>query len=93
MTKGKKILRSLTREGALQDQPLPGLPIVELAGNRRVLIENHRGVREYSRERIGVKVKTGLVVVCGQGLELSRMTRQQLVIQGIIEAVRLEGRG
>ena len=93
MTKGKDILRRLTREGALQDQPLPGLPIVELAGNRRVLIENHRGVREYSQERIGVKVKTGLVVVCGQGLELSRMTKQLLVIQGTIEGVRLEGRG
>lgn len=93
MTKGKDILRRLTREGELQEQPLPGLPIVELAGNRRVLIENHRGVREYSRERIGVKVKTGLVVVCGQGLELSRMTKQLLVIQGTIEGIRLEGRG
>lgn len=93
MTKGKDILRRLTRDGELQEQPLPGLPIVELAGNRRVLIENHRGVREYSRERIGVKVKTGLVVVCGQGLELSRMTKQLLVIQGTIEGVRLEGRG
>lgn len=92
MTKGKDILRGLTREGTLQDQPLPGLPIVELAGNRRVLIENHCGVREYSRERIGVKVKSGLVVICGQGLELSRMTRELLVIQGTIEAVRLEGR-
>lgn len=93
MTKGKDILRRLTRNGELQDQPLPGLPIVELAGNRRVLIENHRGVREYSRGRIGVNVKSGLVVVCGQGLELSRMTRELLVIQGIIEGVLLEERG
>lgn len=93
MTKGKDILRRLARDEELQDQPLPGLPIVELAGNRRVLIENHRGVREYSRERIGVKVKSGMVVVCGQGLELSHMTKQQLVIQGTIEGIRLEGRG
>lgn len=92
MTKGNDILRRLTGEVDIQAQPLPGMPIVELAGNRRVLIENHRGVREYSRERIGVKVKSGLVVVCGQGLELSRMTRQQLVIQGTIEAVMLERR-
>lgn len=92
MTKGNDILRRLTGEVDIQAQPLPGMPIVELAGNRRVLIENHRGVREYSRERIGVKVKSGLVVVCGQGLELNRMTRQQLVIQGTIEAVMLERR-
>ena len=35
--------------------------IVEIAGDRRVLIENHFGVKEYSREKIGVKVKYGLV--------------------------------
>ena len=33
---------------------LPGVPIVELAGDRRVLIENHRGVTEYGMERICV---------------------------------------
>lgn len=93
MTKGNDILRRLTRDEDIHAQPLPGVPIVELAGDRRVLIENHCGVREYSRERIGVKVKFGLVVVCGQGLELSRMTRQQLVIRGTVDSVCLERRG
>lgn len=93
MTKAKHIWQRLAGEGEIQAQPLPGVPIVELTGDRRVLIENHFGVREYSRERIGVKVKFGLVVVCGRELELSRMTRQQLVIRGTVEAVRLERGG
>lgn len=93
MTKGKELWHRLIREGDIYAEPLPGVPIIELAGDRRVLIENHFGVREYSRERIGVKVKFGLVVVCGQGLELSRMTRQVLVIQGNVETVTLERRG
>lgn len=93
MTKGKELWHRLIREGDIYAEPLPGVPIIELAGDRRVLIENHFGVREYSRERIGVKVKFGLVVVCGQGLELSRMTRQMLVIQGNVETVTLERRG
>lgn len=93
MTKAKLVWQTLSQAGDIHAQPLPGVPLVELAGDRRVLIENHFGVREYSRERIGVKVKFGLVVVSGQGLELSRMTRQQLVIRGMVDSVSLERRG
>ena len=74
-------------------QRLAGQPIVEIAGDRRVLIENHFGVKEYSREKIGVKVKYGLVCVCGCDLELIRMTKEQLIISGRIDAVTLIRRG
>lgn len=83
----------LTREADIHAQPLPGCPIVELSGRGRVLIENHRGMAEYSSQRIGVKVRFGRVVVCGRGLEVRRMTREQLVILGEVASVTLEGRG
>lgn len=76
----------------LPGEPLPGQPVVELAGDRRVLIENHRGVTGYSREEICVKVSYGIVRVCGCGLELSRMTREQLVISGRIDGISLQRR-
>ena len=38
----------------LPGEALPGQPVLEVAGDRRVLIEHHRGVTEYSRERIGI---------------------------------------
>lgn len=93
LAKGTEFWQRLARDADIHGQPLPGVPIVELAGDRRVLIENHCGVREYSRERIGVKVKFGMVLVCGSCLELSRMTREQLVICGRIDSVTLERRG
>lgn len=71
----------------------PGLPLVEICGQRRVLIENHRGVGHYCTEQIRVRVAYGEVAVRGQGLELARMTRQQLVIRGCIEEVSLIRRG
>lgn len=76
----------------LASEPLPGVPIVEVAGERRVLIERHGGVTEYSRERICVKVCYGAVCVCGESLELTRMTREQLVISGRIDCVQLQRR-
>lgn len=74
-------------------EPLPGMSIVELAGDRRVLIERHGGVTEYSSGRICVKVRYGTVCICGCGLELSRMTKEQLVITGRIDGVHLQRRG
>lgn len=72
---------------------LPGVPIVELAGDRRVLIENHRGVIEYGSEQICVKVKFGSLRICGQNMELAKMTGEQLVITGVIESVTIRRRG
>lgn len=88
MAKGDWMQR-LTDQMDLSGEPLPGVPVVELAGDRRVLIERHGGVTQYSREKICVKVRYGLVQVCGCGMELTRMTREQLVISGRIDSVHL----
>lgn len=71
----------------LPSQPLPGLPLVEISGDKRVLIENHRGVTQYGRDKICVKVKSGQIMVQGCDLEMARMTRDQLVICGRIDCV------
>lgn len=89
MGKGTYILNRLADGADLGEEPLPGQSIVEIAGDNRVLVENHCGVKEYSRERIGVKVKFGQLNICGSCLELRHMTRQQLLISGRIDAVTL----
>lgn len=76
----------------LPGESLPGQVVVEITGDNRVLIEHHCGVREYSRERIGVKVKYGMLQVCGSCLELRCMTREQLVISGRIDCIVLKRR-
>lgn len=73
-------------EGAeLPGESVSGQPIVELTGDSRVLIENHSGVSEYTRERIGVRLCYGMLCVCGEKLELLKMTNHQLVIRGRID--------
>lgn len=76
----------------LHGEILPGMPLVELAGENRVLIECHGGVTEYSPGKICVRVKYGTVAVCGCGLELAVMTKERLVISGRIDAVHLNRR-
>ncbi|MGM9660662.1 MAG: YabP/YqfC family sporulation protein [Faecousia sp.] len=92
MGKAYRFLERLADRAELETEPMPAQPIVEIAGDRRVLVENHGGVRAYSTERILVNVKYGAVCVCGCGLELIRMTKEQLVIRGRIDSVSLQRR-
>lgn len=93
MRRGREFIQRLADGADLTETPLLGVPIVEIAGERRVLIENHFGVKAYSRESVLVKVPFGCVRVCGCNLEIQRMTREQLIIQGKIDSVTLLRRG
>lgn len=92
MGKAYRFLERLADRAELETEPMPAQPIVEIAGDRRVLVENHGGVRAYSTEKILVNVNYGAVCVCGCGLELIRMTKEQLVIRGRIDSVSLQRR-
>ena len=92
MKEKRNLLQRLAEGVDLPGEPLPGQPIAEIAGDRRVLIENHHGVKEYTREKICINVKFGQLSVCGCGLELSLMTREQLVISGRIDSITLHRR-
>ena len=89
MQYGKSLLRQSETINA-NKEAVPGIPVVELAGDRRILIENHRGVIEYGNERICVKVKFGCLCICGNKMELAKMTKDQLVITGFIDSVMIQ---
>jgi len=92
MEKKGSILERLTIAADLPDESVPGMPLVEIAGCGRVLVENHLGVTEYGPNQIRVRVKYGDVCVCGNRLELSRMTKGQLIIRGRVESISLNRR-
>ena len=81
------LLGRITDAVGLYGISVPGVPLVEIAGDGRVLIENHMGVTEYGKERISLKVKFGQICVWGKGLELLKITRDTAVISGKIHNV------
>ncbi len=68
------------------------LPIVELVGQGRLLIENHQGVMSYSTKEIQIKVCYGCVIVTGDNLQLMEMSRVKLAICGRIDSLQILGR-
>ena len=83
----------ILNSAGIPDETLPRQTILELCGDSRVLIENHRGVAGYGKEEILVRVPFGRVCVQGTGLRLCRMLGKQLIITGRIRAVLLQREG
>lgn len=81
-------------ETALERFGLPadavGAGRVLLTGTGHLVIENHRGLLEYSDDSISVALKKGKVQVRGQSLSLSAMERGSLIIVGKIMSLELE---
>lgn len=65
-------------------------PLIEIYNYTRVLIENHCGILCYAREKVQIRMRHGSLCVCGENLELKRISREQLVVTGAIHGVSLQ---
>ena len=85
----RRKLRDYLSEKTENPELFPTVPIVELAGSRRVLVENHLGVIQYSTEKIGIKMKYGQMQICGCDLTLEQITKVQLFVTCLIDGICL----
>jgi len=58
------------------------LPRLSLEGNVRLVLENHRGIIEYSADRLRVQTTGGQVLIVGQRLVLRGISRERIVVEG-----------
>ena len=88
-----KKLRELPYELAdkleLPEDVLLGSAKLTVTGGRSAVIENHRGVLEYTAERIVVAVPRGKVCLDGTGLRLKAMNKNELLVGGRIRNIGL----
>lgn len=92
MIRGNNRKASLVANNHSNCELLTGAPIIEICDLKRILVENHRGIIEYSCNEIRIKARYGCICVCGNCLKLSRMSKTKLVITGKISGVSLQGR-
>ncbi len=64
-----------------------GLMKVTVMGRSRALIEDHRGLAGYTRERIEVNGGKTRLIINGEALELTAMDREALLVTGRILSV------
>ena len=65
-----------------------GASIVTVVGNGELLVENYRGILEYTQETILLQGKTCRIAVCGCGLKIAYYTNEDMKIEGRISEIR-----
>lgn len=86
------IWRKLLDSSGMEDECSPGQSVVELLGENRVLIENHRRIVEYKLEQIRIGMNYGILCILGRNLQLRHITSRKLLIIGRIERLELQRR-
>lgn len=66
------------------------IPKVTILGFNKMLIENYKCILEYQDFFIRIKMKTGLIDINGFNLVMNEMTKDDLIITGLIEGVDFE---
>ena len=87
MKKIREIPLNLAESFDLPLDVLPGIGSVTIIGGRQVRIEGHRGVLEYSQERIVVLMKNNKLLISGVELSMQAMNAQELIAEGKIAGV------
>ena len=65
-------------------------PKITIAGFKKMLIENYKGILEYEEFYIKLSTKIGLININGFNLTLEQVTEDDISIKGKIESVSIE---
>jgi len=63
------------------------LPKISIIGNSQMLVENHRGVIEYTPQKIRLNSTIGIIMVEGQDMNLKNIAADDIMIIGMIKKV------
>lgn len=84
------LCEDLTDRLELPREAVGGEAKLTMWGDRRLLIENHRGVLAYGTEEIRVAAGRRQLVVRGAQLYMSAMNREELLVCGRMQSLEWE---
>ena len=85
-----KLKQKISEVMNIPDELITDSPKIELESNRRVWIENYRGIVEYSDELIRVNTTDFMMVIVGNGFTIFSVTLEDLCVEGNITSVEFK---
>ena len=83
----KKVKSNIVESLELPKDLIYGAVIVTVTGKNEVLIENYKGILEYTGEKIRVQTKSCQVMVSGKQLLVEYYTNDEMKITGLIHQI------
>jgi sporulation protein YqfC len=83
----QKVVGKLTKTLELPKEVVMNLPFITITGNEDMIIENYKGVVEYSQERVRINTNAGIIRIEGKGLVLKEITSENIGVYGTIKKI------
>lgn len=83
-------IESIAELFEIPDDLIFDLPRMTLLGNKQLLIENHKGIIEYTTQIVRIRLKQGVVIVVGSNLSLGSLQVEQILVEGLIQSLRYD---
>lgn len=61
------------------------LPKITMIGNMQILVTNHKGIIEYTKEIIRINTNSGVIKITGSDMYLKTILSEEIIISGLIE--------
>jgi len=81
------LLGKVTKKMGVPDEVSVGTSKIMLTGNYRLILENHKGLIEYSTETVRIKTLDGTVRIEGSELLLDVMDSSTVAISGNVYCI------
>lgn len=65
------------------------LPKIIMVGGNQILVENHKGIIEYTPDRIRINSSIGVIRVLGANMMLKNIGQDDIMVTGTIKAIEL----
>lgn len=66
------------------------LPRITMLGNKQLLVENHKGIIEYTSSLVRIKLNQGELIIAGKNLMLGNLQMEQILVEGTVEGVKYD---
>ncbi|GMB00824.1 sporulation protein YqfC [Pelosinus sp. IPA-1] len=66
------------------------LPRITMLGNKQLLVENHKGIIEYTPSLVRINLEQGELIIHGKSLVLSNLQIEQILVEGTVGEVKYD---
>lgn len=87
MLRRKGKLQILGKMLEIPQEIISDLPRITTLGNKQLLIENHKGIIEYTPSLVRIKVTQGEIMIKGKSLSIGNLQAEQILVEGMVAEV------
>ncbi|MEF9951686.1 MAG: sporulation protein YqfC [Clostridium sp.] len=84
---GKNIKENIADKLSLPKDIVLNMPIIRMVGNKELVIDNHRGILEYTDIRVKIKSEIGVLSIWGKNFKIKDINEESIFILGTIDGI------